>query len=215
MQGQPNPHRTDLNRGKLVRVAPGICRRENDPDPTRFQIFWSVDGVECSGVFRGTLTQAKKERERKRVKSDAGELVAPSRIKFAEVWNEYEAMVASLVGSGEMSKRTLELYRQRYKTHIGKALGARRVQEIHAKHLSDLLSTLRGKALVVDGTRRADARGFDPQPRRHARLSGRQPDQSPEQDRAAKGEEQDEGSHPRRGRDRQVDLAHDPRLSGR
>jgi integrase len=147
MQDQPNQHCTDAKRGKRVRVAPGIYQRENDPDPSRFLIFWSVDGVECSEVFHGTLTQAKKERERKRVKSDAGEIVAPSRIKFAEVWNEYEAMVASLVGSGEMSKRTLELYRQRYRTHIEKALGARRVQEIQAKHLSDLLSTLRGKGL--------------------------------------------------------------------
>jgi integrase len=153
MQVQPSPHRTDAKRGKLERVAPGVCRRQNDPDPTRFLIFWSVDRVECSEVFHGTLTQAKKERERKRVKSDAGELVAPSRITFGAVWDEYAAMFESLVATGEMSQRTLDLYRQRYRTHLAKPLGSRRVQEIQAKHLSDLLSTLRSRGLSSWTTR--------------------------------------------------------------
>jgi integrase len=153
MQGQPSPHRTDLKRGKRERVAPGVFRWSNDPDPKRFLIFWSVEGVECSEVFHGTLTQAKKERERKRVKSDAGELVAPTRITFAEVWHEYAAMFESLVATGEMSQRTLDLYRQRYRTHLEKALGRRRVQEIQAKHLSDLLSTLRSLNLSSWTTR--------------------------------------------------------------
>ena len=145
MQAQPNPHRTDARRGKRERLAPGIYRRQNDPDPTRFLIFWSVDGVECSAVFHGTLAQAKKERERKRVKSDAGELVAPNRLRFSGVWSEYESMFESLVSTGEASQRTLDLYRQRYRTHLEKALGNRRIQEVQAKHLSDLLSTLRSR----------------------------------------------------------------------
>ena len=147
MQAQPNPHRTDARRGKRERLAPGIYRRQNDPDPTRFLIFWSVDGVECSAVFHGSLAQAKKERERKRVKSDAGELVAPNRLRFSGVWSEYESMFESLVSTGEASQRTLDLYRQRYRTHLEKALGNRRIQEVQAKHLSDLLSTLRSRGL--------------------------------------------------------------------
>src|SRR5919201_6079058 len=123
MQGQPSPDRTDLKRGKRERVAPGVFRWSNDPDPKRFLIFWSVDGRECSEIFHGTITQAKRERERKRVKSDAGELVAPTRTTFAEVWHEYAAMFESLVATGEMSQRTLELYRQRYRTHLKKTLG--------------------------------------------------------------------------------------------
>jgi integrase len=153
MQGQPSPHRTDLKRGTRQRVAPGIFRRSNDPDATRFLLFWSVDGVECSEVFHGTLTQAKKERERKRVKADAGELVVPSRITFAEVWDEYEGMLESLVATDELSQRTLDLYRQRYRTHLEQPLGRRRVQEIQAKHLSDLLSALRRRNLSAWTTR--------------------------------------------------------------
>jgi integrase len=144
---QRNPHRTDAKRGKRERLAPGIYRRQNDPDPTRFLIFWSVDGAECSAVFHGTLAQAKKERERKRVKSDAGELVAPNRLRFSNVWSEYESMFESLVATGEASQRTLDLYRQRYRTHLEKPLGNRRIQEVQAKHLSDLLSTLRSRGL--------------------------------------------------------------------
>jgi integrase len=147
MQGQPSPHRTDSKRGKRERLAPGIYRRQNDSDPTRFLIFWSLDGAECSAVFHGTLAQAKKERERKRVKSDAGELVAPNRLRFSEVWNEYEAMFESLVATGEASQRTLDLYRQRYRTHLEKPLGNRRIQDVQAKHLSDLLSGLRTRGL--------------------------------------------------------------------
>jgi integrase len=153
MQGQPSPHRTDLKRGTRQRVAPGIFRRSNDPDATRFLLFWSVDGVECSEVFHGTLTQAKKERERKRVKADAGELVVPSRITFAEVWDEYAGMLESLVATDELSQRTLDLYRQRYRTHLEQPLGRRRVQEIQAKHLSDLLSALRRRNLSAWTTR--------------------------------------------------------------
>jgi integrase len=147
MQNQPSPHRTDAKRGKRERVAPGIYRRENDDDPSRFLIFWSLDGVECSAVFHGTLAQAKRERERKRVKSDAGELVAPNRLRFSDVWKEYAAMFESLVATGEASQRTLDLYRQRYRTHLEARLGSRRIQEVQAKHLSDLLSALRGRGL--------------------------------------------------------------------
>jgi integrase len=147
MQAHTSPHRTDRKRGKLERVAPGICRRQNDPDPTRWLVFWSVDGRECSAVFHGSLAQAKKERERRRVKSETGELVAPNRLRFADVWREYEAMFESLVTTGEASQRTLDLYRQRYRTHLDKALGNRRIQEVQAKHLSDLISELRGRGL--------------------------------------------------------------------
>src|SRR5262249_47772040 len=84
MQKQTSPHRTDRNRGRRIRVAPGIYRREFDSDGTRFQIFWTVDGREQSKVFVGSLREAKAERERLRVKTREGEIVARTKITVSQ-----------------------------------------------------------------------------------------------------------------------------------
>jgi hypothetical protein len=137
------PHRTDAKRGKRVRVAPGIFGWENLED--RFLIFWSVDGKESSKSFRGSLAQAVRERERLRVKSRDGEVVANTRLTLAQVASEYFAMLDGKVATGERAPRTVELYRGYFANHIKDELGRLRVQQITVGHIDRFIAALRNK----------------------------------------------------------------------
>jgi hypothetical protein len=89
MQDQPNPHRTDLRRGKRQRVAPGVFVRGG-----RYEISYTDPGgnhrmktlgpVKSDAVPNGfTLKDAKAEREKLRVDIRAGAAVIPSKSTFA------------------------------------------------------------------------------------------------------------------------------------
>jgi integrase len=156
MQGQPNPHRTDLKRGKRERVAPGVFRRESDPDPTRFLIFWNIDGREQSKVFHGSLAQAKRERERLRVKTLEGEVVARTRKTVTEVAEEFFAAFDAKVARGERGPRTVESYRQQFQSHIEPALGGRPIQSVITAELTKFVAQLRSKRKAVNGKQTAD-----------------------------------------------------------
>jgi integrase len=151
MQNQPSPHRTDLKRGKRVKVAPGIFRRELDPDQTRFQIFWNVDGQEQSKVFHGSLTEAKAERERLRVKTRDGEIVTRTKVTVKQVADEYFESVEGKVKRGERGARTLESYRASFVNHIEPEIGRRPIQSITTADLTRLIATLRAKEKHVNG----------------------------------------------------------------
>lgn len=92
-----------------------------------------------------TLTEAKREQRDLLGKRDRVEDVAPSNLTFAEVAEEFFTTFGSHVARGQNSARTLDLYRQRYKTHLRADLGPRRLQSLQTKHLSDFLAELRAK----------------------------------------------------------------------
>jgi integrase len=141
-----------LSKPARVRVAPNLYQRSDGryvcgySDPATGK--WRMVTLKQAE----TLTQAKRAAREILGKRDRRELVAPSRLTFGEVWTEYEAMFESLVASGEKSERTLELYRQRYRTHLEEPLGRLRIQNVSARHLSDVLATVRAKRIKRGGS---------------------------------------------------------------
>jgi integrase len=75
--------------------------------------------------------------------------------RSGEVANEFLDLTASLVATGERSQRTLDLYRQRYRTHIEPTLGKRRIRDVGPEHIGAILSLQREKNLApwtISGT---------------------------------------------------------------
>jgi len=153
---QPNQHRTDAKRGRRERVAPGIFRHQNDPDETRFLIFWSVEGREQSKVFHGSLAQAKRERERLRVKTLEGEVVVRTKKTVAQVADEFFVALESKVARGDRGSRTVESYRQQFRSHIEPTLGGRPIQLVTTGELVRFVAQLRGKKKTVNGRQTGD-----------------------------------------------------------
>src|SRR5579871_6680468 len=75
-----------------------------------------------------TIQRAVVEAEEYRSKVRRGEVLPPSTLTFGDVANEFLGVTETLVTTGERSRRTLDLYRQRYRTHIEPTLGRRRMQ---------------------------------------------------------------------------------------
>jgi integrase len=92
-----------------------------------------------------TLTEAKAELRQVLGKRDQRQDVTPSRLTLNEVADQLLTEFESKVSRGERSERTLEIYRQRWNTHIRPTLGRRRVQSIGVGEVSRFLAELRRK----------------------------------------------------------------------
>jgi integrase len=143
------PHRTDRKRGSRRKVAPGVFERagkylvsytDAEGDDRIKTVGWIKSDRHADGV---TLTQAKAIREQLRVQVRTGHLPVPTKASVSEVAEDFLAMFESLVAAGEKSERTLEVYRQRYHTHLDKPLGRVAIQKLTAAHVSRLLAELR------------------------------------------------------------------------
>jgi integrase len=96
-----------------------------------------------------TVQRALVEAEEHRSKVRRGELVSSSRLTLSEVAAEYFERVEAAVTTGERSRRTLDLYRQRFSKHIEPALGRRRVQDIRAEQIGVLYAKQRKDGLAA------------------------------------------------------------------
>jgi integrase len=94
------------------------------------------------------LTEARKRLRAEIGKADRGEDVAPSKKTLADVWAHFEKTYAGLVATGERRERSLDAYRQHWRSYVEPSLGRRPVQKINASHVSGLLSELRQKNLA-------------------------------------------------------------------
>jgi len=156
------PHRTDARRGSRKRVAPGVFERSGKLIVS-YSIPGSGDVCQTLGWLRSdahpdgfTLTQAKAERERLRVKTAAGEIVAKRGETVADVAADYFVGLESRVARGERSSRTLEQYRQAWRTHIEPELGGLKMQAVTAGRLDRFVSTLRTKTRGTSGALLSD-----------------------------------------------------------
>lgn len=96
----------------------------------------------CPASVR-TPKQAKAFREKLLVDDREGRSVAPSARTVASLWKEFEADFEGQVLSGERSRRTLELYRQRWSTHLEPKLGSVKAQALRKTDVSSLVADLR------------------------------------------------------------------------
>ncbi|MEJ7791947.1 MAG: site-specific integrase [Gaiellaceae bacterium] len=134
-------------------MAPGVYVRDGKYEISYTDIegrfrFKTLGPVRQPGSREGlTKRDALAAREKLRVAIRAGEAVAPSRAKLDEVASSFFEMFESLVAAGEKSERTLDLYRQRYRSHLERPLGRLRIQNLRAEHVARVLGELRRQGL--------------------------------------------------------------------
>jgi integrase len=109
--------------------------------------------VDAGGTWRTktiqakNLTEARRRREELNVRVRAGEEPVASRVKLEAVAEDFFATFESLVFAGEKSQRTLDLYRQRWRTHLERPLGRLNVQTLRPEHVARVLQDLRRAGL--------------------------------------------------------------------
>jgi integrase len=143
MHGESNGRRVDP-RGSREKVERGIWKRDGK---------WIVGFTDADGSWRTktvsarNLTEARAVREKLRVDIRAGVAPAPTKATLAAVAEDFFAMYDGLVRAGEKSPRTLENYRQRYRTHVERPLGRIQVQALRPEHVSRWLADRRAAGL--------------------------------------------------------------------
>ncbi len=102
-----------------------------------------------------TVRRAIEEAEEYRTLLRRGEVLPPSRLTVAQVVTEHFELQEGLVSAGERSRRTLDHYRQQYKTHAEAVLATRRIQDVRAEHISAIYTKQRKNGLApwtISGT---------------------------------------------------------------
>jgi integrase len=124
--------------------VPNLYRR---PADGRYEAgYTGTDGKwHIKTLLARTLTEAKAELRQVLGKRDQRQDVTPSRLTVNDVADQLFAEFESKVSRGERSERTLEIYRQRWNTHIRPTLGRRRLQSISVGEVSRFLADLRRK----------------------------------------------------------------------
>jgi integrase len=143
----PVHHRGQRVPGLYKRPKPPTDRREGD---TYEVIFRDETSKQRQKTLKArTIQRAVVEAEDYRTQVRRGEIVVSSRLTMAEVAEEYFSLMDSLVATGERSKRTVDLYRQRFKTHIEPTLGRKRVQDVRAEHIAAIYTKQRGNGIAA------------------------------------------------------------------
>jgi integrase len=128
-----------VHRGKRV---PNLYKRPKHAGDARYGdvfevIFRDEFGCQRQKTLRSrTVQMAIDEAEEYRTQLRRGEVLPPSHVTVNEVAREYFEVLDGLVSSGDRAKGTLDLYRQRYGTHLDPSLGKRRIQDLRAENIA-------------------------------------------------------------------------------
>jgi hypothetical protein len=140
------------HRGQRVR---NLYRRPKPPTDRRYGETYEVIYRDETGAQRQTTLRARTvqratvEAEEYRAQVRRGEIVVRSRLTVEEVAGEFFELNEALVATGERSQRTLDLYRQRFKTHIAPVLGRRPIQDVRPEHIGAVFSRQRRAGLAA------------------------------------------------------------------
>lgn len=131
---------------KRVRVD-GVPNLYQRPADGRYEVgYTGSDGKwHIKTLNARNLTEAKRELHQLLGKRDDNTDVAPQRLTLNEVADQLFAEFESKVARGERSERTLEIYRQRWHTHVRPTLGRWRIQSVGVAEVSRFLAELRRK----------------------------------------------------------------------
>jgi integrase len=108
----------------------------------------STGRVRFKTTSASNLTEAKAAREKLRVDARSGDAVVPATATVRDVAEDFLSTFGSLVEAGEKSQRTLDLYEQRWSTHLEPKLGRLRIQSVRPDHVARLLDDLRRAGLA-------------------------------------------------------------------
>jgi integrase len=132
----------------------GLWKRPKSADDTREGDTYEVVFRDEAGAQRQrtlksrTVQRALAEAEEYRTQIRRGEIVVSSRLTMTELAEEYFTLMDSLVATGERSQRTLDLYRQRFKTYAEPTMGCKRLQDLRAEHIAAIFAKQRSKSLA-------------------------------------------------------------------
>ena len=143
------------HRGRRV---PNLYRRPKSPADARNGDTFEVICRDETGRQRlktlqaRTVQRAVAEAEEYRTQIRRGELTPRSRVTVSEVAHDLFGITDSMVGTGQRSQRTLDLYRQRYEKHIAPTVGKLRIQDVRAEHIGTIFAKQRkaGSSTVDD-----------------------------------------------------------------
>jgi integrase len=94
-----------------------------------------------------TKTEAVKELRRLKSERDAGQVAIPRNVRMTVVANAAFSAMDAKVASGNMSARTVALYRQRWHSHLEARIGKRKLPEITKPTVLRLSADLRKDGL--------------------------------------------------------------------
>jgi len=126
------------------RVERGIYRQENGT----YGVYLLVAGKPRFKTVGGKLAEARRQRDLLSAKAERGELLAPSRLTFAELAETWIEGFAAQVAAEERSERTLENYHYHLDGHLLPVFGKRRLNEITTDDCARLIASLRAKGLA-------------------------------------------------------------------
>src|SRR6266581_1473196 len=128
---------------KRTRIERGIYRQQNGT----YGVYLLVNGKPRFKTVGTKLAEARRQHSLLSAKAERGELLAASRLTFADLAETWLDNFAALVEAGERGERTLENYTYFLKNHLLPALGRKRLQEISTDDVAQLISQLRTKGL--------------------------------------------------------------------
>jgi integrase len=129
---------------KRKRVERGIYRQENGT----LGVYLVVAGKPRFKTVGRKLADARRQRDLLSAKAQRGELLAPSKLTFAELAESWVEGFAAQVAAEERSERTLENYRYHLDRHLLPLFGRRRLHEITTDDCARLIATLRTQGLA-------------------------------------------------------------------
>jgi integrase len=113
-------------------------------------IFRDETGAQRQKTLKSrSLQRAVAEAEDYRTQLRRGELVVSSRLTFGEAAEEFLQITEALVATGERSRRTLDLYRQKYTKHVAPVLAKKRIQDVRPDHISAIFAAQRRAGLAA------------------------------------------------------------------
>jgi integrase len=134
----------------------GIYSRTKADGSVVYSHLYFADGRQHDVTLKAkTVAAARKEAATRNVKKDSGELAAPSKRTVGQVKDEFFALQDSLVQSGELRPRTVELYKQRWRSHLEERLENRVLQKVTGNDISAVIAEMRRKDLspsLISGT---------------------------------------------------------------
>jgi len=144
------------SRTKLASLGYGLGSIWQRADGSMYHVYSDNGKQREVRLQAASLSAARKECSARNARKDTGELPAPSRRTVGEVTDEFFDLLDALVKSGELRPRTLELYRQRWRSHLEKRLSRRPLQKVTGSHISSaVIVEMRRKNLspsVIAGT---------------------------------------------------------------
>jgi integrase len=127
------------------RVERGIYRQENGV----YGVYLMIAGKPRFQTVGRKLTEARRQRDVLSARAQRGELLAPTRVSFAELAETWLEGFAAQVAAGERGERTLENYRYHLERNLLPAFGNRQLAEISTDDCARLIASLRARGLAA------------------------------------------------------------------